>query len=366
MQHHVFISYSEADEQSAARLTAHLRAAGLTVWAGDMRAAGLLHQRDLYEQAVREAGCVVAVFSPTARHSRWVREQTEYARKIDTPLVGVLVGGIKGDSTPPLLNQVAWVDASADFDAGGRELAAAVQGILQLEGPFKQPLRVWNPLDLAMFLGWVFFAPGRYLAYRAFAGHAATQRAAAWLSAWLIWLPLFLATGCSVIVTARRDTALVFGLLLAGMWLLSAYTGARRDDGLGALLGVGAFFFSMALTFALTDRGMLVGLSLVTAGVISAVVVQVIAGEVARALAMGVALGTAVGMVTLQMNVIDGGVWIALAFAAALGLVYLLVTQLSHYLREMVRLRRSPIQMRALFGIWVLALALVMLAYLAG
>jgi TIR domain len=90
----IFVSYSRKDAEPVGALVERFRAAGWTVFQ-DRDTPTRARWRDVIENELDEAGCVVAVWTKNSVKSKWVRKETEYALKR-----GKLIS-IRLDSTRP-------------------------------------------------------------------------------------------------------------------------------------------------------------------------------------------------------------------------------------------------------------------------
>lgn len=89
---HAFLSYSRADAEYAERLVAHLAGAGITVWwDGDVEPSDdwVL----LLEDRIRASVAVLAVMSPSAERSKWVRRELLFAEDIGKPILPLRLAG---------------------------------------------------------------------------------------------------------------------------------------------------------------------------------------------------------------------------------------------------------------------------------
>ena len=76
----IFVSYSRKDAESVRPLVERFRAAGWTVFQ-DKDTRTRARWRDVIENELAEAGCVVAVWTKTSVGSNWVLKEAEKARK---------------------------------------------------------------------------------------------------------------------------------------------------------------------------------------------------------------------------------------------------------------------------------------------
>lgn len=90
---HVFISYSRQDEEYAARLTAALDRAGVPVWRDTDRVEhGSAFVEDL-QKAIEGSAAVIALMSPHAAASRWVRRELQHADSAGVTILPLLLDG---------------------------------------------------------------------------------------------------------------------------------------------------------------------------------------------------------------------------------------------------------------------------------
>lgn len=90
----IFVSYSRKDSDRVRPLVERFRAAGWTVFQDTNTRTGA-RWRDVIENELAEAGCVVAVWTKASVDSSWVLKETEAARK-DRKLISLRL-----DSTEP-------------------------------------------------------------------------------------------------------------------------------------------------------------------------------------------------------------------------------------------------------------------------
>ena len=100
MAHDVFISYSREDADTMHKVEAGLQAAGLIIWTDRGIYPGSPSWKTEIEQAIRDAGCVVVLFSPSAVESRWVRAELDYADAQKKPIYPLLVRGDQSNAVP--------------------------------------------------------------------------------------------------------------------------------------------------------------------------------------------------------------------------------------------------------------------------
>ncbi|MGJ3238886.1 MAG: SUMF1/EgtB/PvdO family nonheme iron enzyme [Anaerolineae bacterium] len=110
MMHHVFLSYSRKDLPFMKRIQTDLQRAKLAVWSDEQLEPGTTSWQLAIEQAIRNAGCVMCIFSPDAANSQWVREELNYARMMNIQIIPLLARGDARVSIPFGYSSLQWVD----------------------------------------------------------------------------------------------------------------------------------------------------------------------------------------------------------------------------------------------------------------
>jgi hypothetical protein len=126
----VFVSYARPDGVTAERLAAALRACGWSVWVDSALQAGEYWDETI-EAALREARCVVVLWSKASVQSHWVRTEAEQARQRGI-LVPARIASIElpyGFARLHTADLSDWV--GRDEHKGFRELIAGVATMLQ-------------------------------------------------------------------------------------------------------------------------------------------------------------------------------------------------------------------------------------------
>jgi hypothetical protein len=144
----VFISYANEDRETASLLADWLQAKGWTVfWDSHLRTGD--DWRRVVEAEVRQACCVVVLFSMAATTSSWVQEEAEIGKRR-----GVLLPVLLGLSEPPFGFGGIQASNLTDWDGGSesRGLADLIRAITMLCGGYES-VRLW-PLQLAIVVGW--------------------------------------------------------------------------------------------------------------------------------------------------------------------------------------------------------------------
>lgn len=262
---HIFLSYSRKDSDVMRHVCADLRAAGLTVWTDETLQPGTPSWQIEIENALGNASAMVVILSPDARLSEWVGREIQYAETQNKRIFPVLARGDEREAVPIALIGTQRVNVSADYNAGIRELIAALRTYIQPTDVQTQhhpsiqsvaagmELNPFNLFDHLMLLWWLLFQPKALAAHGLRASDTPVRQTGAWLSSSFVWLP-FLAPALGVVIgTVQLSTAtpeLALALLLAGLlglaaWLVTGWLGWRDDPrlGLALMLIIGVFAF---------------------------------------------------------------------------------------------------------------------------
>jgi tetratricopeptide (TPR) repeat protein len=108
---HVFISHSSKDDPFVKELREALESCGLTVWADSRNLAGGVELEPEIEKAIEHARHVIAVLSPNAINSAWMRKEIQKALEVKKRkgesyrVVPLLLNGIEPAALPLWFNQ---------------------------------------------------------------------------------------------------------------------------------------------------------------------------------------------------------------------------------------------------------------------
>jgi hypothetical protein len=90
-------------------------------------------------------------------------------------------------------------------------------------------LQIWNPIDHARLLWWVFFTPDELTRYRARLGPDSTRGIGTWLASTLLWLPLLIPIVAVALRTIPvQDDLVPLWIIIAGIvlgWAVTAWAG---------------------------------------------------------------------------------------------------------------------------------------------
>lgn len=382
---HIYLSYSRADADLAARIVQALASQSITIQTENDTASDA--PRTL-QTAVQTAGALVVLLTPNARQSRWVREAWQYALKGGVRVFPFLLRGDLGSALPAdfTTNSSDVIDVTRDFEFGVQKIVTVLCDHFDLPRGFTGYLQPHNPLHLLRLLSWLFLAPSRYHQYEAYAGEQQTRRVLAWLLAALTWLPLLLTMiGYSVSRvpgSSSRIGNLVFMAIILLAWLLTGIAGRRRGaaGGLWVVLGSATFFVVLPLSFALVGgvstqyTGAALPFSYLTGGAL--VLVSVMACGLAIAAAGDtsasalIAGGMTLALTTSVALVLSGGlvmgVGLAFAFAGGIALGYGLPLVVARLLKSALQAMQATRSSKLAFGSLLLAYLLLLWVFVLG
>lgn len=136
----IFISYSNEDREIAQRLVRGLENQGWTVWWDHRIESGAEWDKSI-EKALREAKCVIVLWSKSSTDSRWVRAEARDALKRNT-LIPVM---LEPDTAPlgfsgiQALQLTGWEGSpeTEEFD----QLASIIRGKLATKVTSEEPIK---------------------------------------------------------------------------------------------------------------------------------------------------------------------------------------------------------------------------------
>jgi hypothetical protein len=106
-----------------------LGAVGLRVWTDEGFEPGSDDWRESVDVALRNAGCVVAILSPDSAHSRWIRQQLDFADALGKQVFMILAKGDPGELIPAEYPSHHWIDIrqKTSHDAHMRQLIQTIR-----------------------------------------------------------------------------------------------------------------------------------------------------------------------------------------------------------------------------------------------
>lgn len=125
--HDVFMSYSHKDHEIMRRIQNDMKRSRLTVWTDEQLEVGTPDWQTAIEHALQATGCVVAILSPDAKLSGWVREELNYASLLAVGIYLVLFRGQELDSIPFGYTRYQYVDIRARYDEPIMNLIATIR-----------------------------------------------------------------------------------------------------------------------------------------------------------------------------------------------------------------------------------------------
>jgi hypothetical protein len=200
------MSYSHQDTALMGQVSNDLQAAGMIVWSDTHLNPGTESWRKAIEQAIDETTCVVVIFSPEAKESKWVTAELDYANTQNKPIFPILARGDKHNAVPFGFTTSQWIDVreAAHYPLEIPRLIAAIRGkphetthagahqTVSLHTPSataKEKLDPWNFLHQFRLFMRLFLDPSEF--NRRYAAHTDTMLAqtAGWIVVTLCWLP---------------------------------------------------------------------------------------------------------------------------------------------------------------------------------
>src|SRR5260221_14765164 len=111
MLYHVFLSYNRQDTGTMQQVLAYLTSAGLNVWIDQTGIEpGTPSWKRAIQNALDDAGCLVVIFSPDAKQSKWVGEELNYAESRNLETFPILARGDEKTAIPFGYAAAQWVD----------------------------------------------------------------------------------------------------------------------------------------------------------------------------------------------------------------------------------------------------------------
>jgi hypothetical protein len=118
----VFISYNRKDRDVMQVIRDHLIAHQFIVWSDDKLEPGNQSWHGDVQHAIENTRCVLALLSPDAKSSEWVKEELNYAKICKVPVFTVLIRGDESNAIPFGLSGVQWIDMRTDYADGIQEI----------------------------------------------------------------------------------------------------------------------------------------------------------------------------------------------------------------------------------------------------
>lgn len=146
MLYDVFLSYSSSDKDSAARLSGALERSGLSVWWDAKLTKDIPFDKQI-KDALAQSVAIVAIISPHALKSKWVRWELAQAPAGGMLVVPVLIGDISDKELPgpvaafcPILWREPVDSLAADIDDRIRRLSTTKQPSILTRDPSQREL----------------------------------------------------------------------------------------------------------------------------------------------------------------------------------------------------------------------------------
>ena len=89
----VFISYSRQNTAEMKQVQTALSKNGIVVWTDELLQPGTPDWQIAIEQSLENAACVLLILSADAKKSEWVRNELNYAREVEIPIIPFWISG---------------------------------------------------------------------------------------------------------------------------------------------------------------------------------------------------------------------------------------------------------------------------------
>lgn len=122
----VFVSYSHGDRDAAAELCEILQENGIQHWSDAQIMGGTSSWTALIEDRIEQATHVVAILSPSAKASVWVRREVAMAQVCAKTVVPIMIDGDYATSVPLHLIEYHIIDARDGVRSATSQLLACL------------------------------------------------------------------------------------------------------------------------------------------------------------------------------------------------------------------------------------------------
>lgn len=277
MQYHAFLSYSHHDTDIMRRVRTDLIDAGLEVWTDESLVPGTPSWKNAIEDAIQNTMTLVVLLSPDAKHSDWIEKEIEYASACNVRVVPILVRGVDEISAVPFeLINVQRIDLRVNYEIGVNRLIDTIQSegdlsdfspaLSHTESHSGYSLDELNPISIydhvRLFI-WLFWQPGKLVAYHNRFGEETLRQTTAWLVSDLAWI-VFIAPAIGIILGTVRFSGdvqtpyltvmqAVLGVVFLGGWFATGWFGSRDKPVYAMVLLVGTALTIFALFLAVAN-----------------------------------------------------------------------------------------------------------------
>jgi hypothetical protein len=399
MQHHVFLSYSRKDAPIMQRVRGDLQAGGLRVWTDEGIEPGSESWKMSIETALRGSACLIAILSPDAANSRWVREELDFAEAHHKKVFLILARGEQDDAVPFGYSTHQWIDIRSESNhpihmrqliQAVREHAEGENSVISIptshtaggytpsstiENPHLDPNNLFNHLRLVF---WLFLQPAQIAPYQRDDSNRPLRQTTAWAVSALAFLPFLLpAAGYALGIIQTPDAPRLpsLSLIVAGLgfvveYLITGWLGWRMRQTTGTFLTVIIVILTIGIYLVLPNMsnvifaraGWLPGFLFMLTTAISLGVGFGIAFQFANnasAALIGVVVAAIINSVISKLQLgIQAGV--------AGGLMVLLAIMVSAALQENIRTGKAAWYSVALFVVLTANYGLMLWLYLLG
>jgi hypothetical protein len=133
---HIFLSYSHNDIWIMRYLKNYLINRGSSVWSDEKLKPGTPVWQKAIESAIDDCGCVVVVFSESAKKSEWVIEELNYAKGQGKLIIPLLASGNDSSSFPFGYSSAQYIDIRPphiDSDTALHKLTSQINEYMKVD-----------------------------------------------------------------------------------------------------------------------------------------------------------------------------------------------------------------------------------------
>lgn len=133
----IFLSYSRQDIHLMRSLRDLFNQYGFTIWTDEGITPGTKDWQISIEEGIQNSDCLVCLFSPDAKYSKWVKAELWRAEKFDIPIFPIIVRGTDLDAIPLGFEHSQFVDLRK-CDVG--DYHDLLKTLLDTMSKFKNPI----------------------------------------------------------------------------------------------------------------------------------------------------------------------------------------------------------------------------------
>jgi hypothetical protein len=111
-----FLSYARTNKEIMESVRKILESRGLTVWTDEALTPGTPDWEEAIEKNIENSNCVIVIFSPEAKNSKWIRSELAYADVQNKTIYPLLASGDVKDSVPLRFINAQYMDIRPPID----------------------------------------------------------------------------------------------------------------------------------------------------------------------------------------------------------------------------------------------------------